>query len=65
VIVVNEKFNDGPSEIYHCQPCLKFFKPHPNLEGVASLGGFKAQSKEIQRVQPRLRFYIFHFFQKF
>ncbi len=64
MIVVNEKFNDGPSEIYHCQPCLKFFKPHPNLEGAASLEGFKAQNKEIQRVQLRFHFYIFHFFQK-
>lgn len=63
--MVNEKFNDGPSEIDHCRPCLKFSKPRPNLEGSTSSGGFKAQSKEIQRVQPRPRFYIFHFFQKY
>lgn len=64
MIVVNEKFNDGPSEIYHFRPYLKFSKSHPNLEGSTSLEGFKAQNKEIQRVQPRLCFYIFHFFQK-
>jgi len=63
--VVNEKFNDGPNEIYHCRACLKFSKPHPNLEGLASFGGFRARNKEIQRVQPRPCFYIFHFFQKF